>query len=150
MDRCFSRAALAAVLGLGALAGLAPAQGVRIVPEAAPAPVVVAGGVPVDGEMVVAGPEGADGDHSLPGHFPRLRHGLNKLGVACWTWHDSVGCGSLKADCTFIFGSCRVWYGEPCLPGPPPSPAAYYYQMKGYAGPGTGQPAPPKGCACQQ
>jgi len=33
----------------------------------------------------------------------------------CWTHHDDLGCSSLHAEHTFIFGSCREFYGEQCL-----------------------------------
>src|SRR5262249_27551296 len=32
---------------------------------------------------------------------------LRKYRLCCWSSHDSPGCGSFKAECTFIFGSCR-------------------------------------------
>jgi hypothetical protein len=38
----------------------------------------------------------------------------------CWSHHNRLGCGSANSDLTFIFGSCRTFFGEPCLPGPPP------------------------------
>jgi hypothetical protein len=51
---------------------------------------------------------------------------------ACWASIYTLGCGSLKQECTFIFGGCRSFYGEPCLNGPPVpvappgAPGAYY------------------------
>jgi len=46
----------------------------------------------------------------------------------CWSHHNYFGCGSLKSECTFIFGSCRAFFGEPCLQGPPPAfPGDYGY-----------------------
>ena len=41
---------------------------------------------------------------------------------SCWTHHNDVGCSSFKAECAFIFGSCRTFFGEPCRRGPPPLP----------------------------
>ena len=38
----------------------------------------------------------------------------------CWASPDSMGCGNLKTDFLFAFGSCRQWFGQPCLNGPPP------------------------------
>jgi len=37
----------------------------------------------------------------------------------CQTHHNDFGCGSGKADCVFIFGSCRAFWGDPCYKGPP-------------------------------
>lgn len=47
---------------------------------------------------------------------------LQRLGVGCWSHISSVGCSSLGSELTFIFGSCRAFYGEPCQHGPPPVP----------------------------
>jgi hypothetical protein len=40
----------------------------------------------------------------------------------CVAHHNSVGCGSFKAECAYIFGGCRLFYGEPCYKGPDPYP----------------------------
>jgi len=47
---------------------------------------------------------------------------LRALKPACWSHHNYFGCGNCKSECTFIFGSCRAFYGEPCLRGPQSSP----------------------------
>jgi hypothetical protein len=47
---------------------------------------------------------------------------LNNYGIGCWATHNTVGCTSLRAELTFIFGSCRAFFGEPCFQGPPPPP----------------------------
>jgi hypothetical protein len=54
-----------------------------------------------------------------PGFVHRMVHRL-----PCWCWADvnSAGCSSLKAECTFVFGSCRQFYGQPCYKGPAPVP----------------------------
>jgi hypothetical protein len=57
-------------------------------------------------------------------HHPILHWLRHPCG--CWATVDSVGCSSLKAECTFLFGSCRRFYGEPCLKGPPPIPGLPY------------------------
>jgi hypothetical protein len=49
-----------------------------------------------------------------------VRDWLGNLG--CWTHHNRFGCGSLHSEWTFIFGSCRAFFGDPCRKGPPPSP----------------------------
>jgi hypothetical protein len=38
----------------------------------------------------------------------------------CWASHFGFGCGSFRSDMRFIFGSCRSFYGEACMKGPPP------------------------------
>ena len=43
---------------------------------------------------------------------------LNRTGLACYTNRNSPGCSSLRNDLRFIFGSCRDFFGEPCLPHP--------------------------------
>jgi len=40
----------------------------------------------------------------------------------CWADFNGYSCGSLDSECKFIFGSCRTFFGEPCAPGPPPTP----------------------------
>lgn len=40
--------------------------------------------------------------------------------VGCWTTHNTLGCSSFCSEWTFIFGSCRAFYGEPCIKVPPP------------------------------
>lgn len=43
---------------------------------------------------------------------------LNRTGLACYTNQNSPGCSNLRRDLLFIFGSCRSFFGEPCLPHP--------------------------------
>ena len=50
----------------------------------------------------------------------------------CVSHHNSPGCGSLKAECAFLFGGCRLFYGEPCFKGP--SPYAGEGHKRGCAG----------------
>jgi hypothetical protein len=72
-----------------------------------------------------------------PGKVGPIHAFLHRYGVACWSHHNNPGCGSLKAEITYVFSSCRVWYGEPCFNGPPPDPAKPL-------GPDTGR----RGCGC--
>jgi hypothetical protein len=38
----------------------------------------------------------------------------------CYTHHNSdFKCGSWRSETTFIFGSCRAFFGDPCFDGPP-------------------------------
>jgi hypothetical protein len=39
--------------------------------------------------------------------------------LSCWSHPDCYCCGSLKSECSFIFGSCREFFNEPCLNAPP-------------------------------
>jgi hypothetical protein len=58
-------------------------------------------------------------------HHPALRRWLLRP-IGCWTTHQDYGCGNLKSECIFLFGSCRQFYGEPCLKEPPPLPPYPY------------------------
>jgi len=51
----------------------------------------------------------------LPAANPRL----NAQGYCCDSDLNWYGCGGLKAQVDFYFGSCRTFFGEPCLPNPP-------------------------------
>jgi hypothetical protein len=42
--------------------------------------------------------------------------------VLAWADHNDFGAGSLLSECTFVFGSCRMYYGEPIRKAPPPPP----------------------------
>jgi hypothetical protein len=46
---------------------------------------------------------------------------LQKHPVCCYANINTVGCSNLKAECDFVFGSCRRFYGDPCLKPPPKS-----------------------------
>lgn len=56
--------------------------------------------------------------------------------LACWSHHNKFGCGSFVADWNFVFGSCRSFFGEPCMPGRPPSPVLDNYDLRA------------RGCGC--
>jgi hypothetical protein len=58
-------------------------------------------------------------DPARPQLFKRL---LNKIGHCCYATINTPGCGNLKSDLTFIFGSCRQFWSDPCTPGPEPLP----------------------------
>ena len=103
------RPALVALLGLAALAGAARAQ---------------------DAETVNPVPKP---DKSYP-----ILHFLH-LPKPCWASHNGYSCGSFQSESVFIFGSCRAFFGEPCLNGPPPPPWD----------PEAGPPPPKAGCNCR-
>jgi len=44
---------------------------------------------------------------------------LQKHGWCCYSSSNTFTCGTCKSECRFIFGSCREFFGEPCLKGPP-------------------------------
>jgi hypothetical protein len=109
---------------------------------------------PVPAEMQVSAPaEEAPEGQVVPAGGTHLHSQiLNRLrSRCCWSHHNSYSCGSLKSECVFIFGSCRAWYGEPCVKGPPPIAAPPGYppltaQYYGTTVPGEGHPG---GCtAC--
>ena len=38
----------------------------------------------------------------------------------CYATHLGFGCSNFRSNMIFIFGSCRSFYGEACIKGPPP------------------------------
>jgi hypothetical protein len=58
---------------------------------------------------------------------PMMDH-LNHWGIGCEATHNTIGCTSCYAQLTFIFGSCRQFFGVPCQPAEPkPYPFAGKY-----------------------
>ncbi len=55
---------------------------------------------------------------------PILDRLQNHQMIGCWAHHNMFGCGSFHSECTFIFGSCRAFYGQQCLKQPPPDELA--------------------------
>jgi hypothetical protein len=138
-------------IGCGLVAGLACLPG-RVawgqeppaVPLPHPAPVVI----DHEGPILEAEPE------DLPAHpaaAPQRRHWyrpfenhpvcngiqnyMHAHGVACYADFNNPSCSSLCSELTFIFGSCRTFFGEPCLRRPDPD-AEFGYG--GYGQPGCG------------
>jgi hypothetical protein len=144
-QRWFVRAALAAVLGLGA-AGLARAQAPAPPPNLEPWAVIEYGsaGEPRQAPAPAAEAQAAhskglirDWLHNRPKPVQDHVHDtMHAHGVGCWSHFNAYTCSSWKSECTFIFGSCREFFGEPCLPGPPqpPMPPGYgpLYPPPGY------------------
>jgi len=143
----FARALLAAIVGAGVWAGLARAQDcpvpayhgptipymIQQAPVAfapAPAPATPPPFI-VEYHPQFQGPVWIPPDLFDEGPNPPRKHKW-----CCYATINSVGCGSLKAECTYIFGSCRKFYGEPCYPKPAGSSA--------YGGYGPGR----AGCSC--
>jgi hypothetical protein len=40
----------------------------------------------------------------------------------CYGHFNDYSCGSFRSEMTFLFGSCREFFGEACLKGPPVVP----------------------------
>jgi hypothetical protein len=59
-------------------------------------------------------------DSSTPTFRQRLKQVANKYGRCCSSDMNNPGCMGPRAELQFIFGSCRYWFGEPCLPPAPP------------------------------
>jgi hypothetical protein len=47
---------------------------------------------------------------------------FNNHGYGCYSTVGDCGCGSTASELTFIFGSCRAFFGEPCGTPPPHAP----------------------------
>jgi hypothetical protein len=84
--------------------------------------------VPPGQELIISAPlnvvngygyntAGAPAYHTAPANATHPN--LNKVGLHCNSHHHWFGCGNLHSEATFIFGSCRSFYGEPCEPKPP-------------------------------
>jgi hypothetical protein len=120
-----------AVVGLALLGCWAAAQEGPMVQVAPPAPVMVQEappapvmGVPAavpQGGCATCGGGGLGAGDAGAGH-KRPHPWLNRLGVCCWSHHFLPTCSSLRSEGQFIFGSCRAFFGEPCLPRPPMTP----------------------------
>jgi hypothetical protein len=63
--------------------------------------------------------------------------GQRERRIGCWATHFKFGCGSFRSDSVFIFGSCRAFFGEACMKGPP-SIYPQGYGPGGAAGNGQG------------
>jgi hypothetical protein len=139
MPRDLSRAILALVLGMGVLAGLIRAEPPAATPGAI-FPAQYLQPIPATEQPAETVLDEGCGGKSLRGRIlpwhPLHDWVQNHPSIGCFAHHNTLGCGSLNSECKFIFGSCRTFYGEPCLKGPPPSPFPPGY------GPG------PSGCNC--
>jgi hypothetical protein len=72
---------------------------------------------------------------------------LRWLNIGCYSDLHHVGCSSLGAQITYVFGSCHAFYHEPCMPWPCRTPAPIGWgQTYGHGGSGYGQ----GGCGCDR
>jgi hypothetical protein len=143
-QRWYVRAALAAILGLGAT-GLARPQAPATAPSPEPWAIIergAGGHPPIEPASMEAPGTPYKGPvrnwlHTRPKPVQDYVHDcMHSHGVDCWSHHNSYTCGSFKSEWTFVFGSCREFFGEPCLPGPPQPPMPPGYPPLN--GPGNG------------
>jgi hypothetical protein len=134
------------VLAFGVLVGTISAQEGESGGPYGPRP--PEGGIPVTGRDYVvsltsSNRPGTFAGAELAGPRQPIRDCLRSLNFCCWSHHDCVGCSSAKAECAFIFGSCRTYFSEPCWKGPPALPAPFTdYNNNNYgtfASPGFGR-----------
>jgi hypothetical protein len=121
--RQLEKIALAVLVSLGVGAGFCRAQSAY----APPPPMANANVMPAT-KPATAGAGVVDTpveEGSLPHHSGPVRDALGShLPLGCWTHHNMFGCGSLRSETTFIFGSCRAFFGQQCLKEPPPDALA--------------------------
>lgn len=48
-----------------------------------------------------------------------LQRLLNSHGMACASNFNNLGCGNFCSEFKFVFGSCRTFFGQSCIPNPP-------------------------------
>jgi hypothetical protein len=77
--------------------------------------------------------------HPNPNKAHPVLHFLHIPTPCCWASHNGYSCSSFQSENIFLFGSCRAFFGEPCLNGPPPPPWD----------PESGPPPPKAGCNCR-
>jgi hypothetical protein len=110
----FRRAVLALGVGLAVITGLVRAQE----PRPLPAPGGTAPSAPAP-TMAVTADTSLDSLPHAPAKHSRLHDCLHRHGLHCTSNERGLGCGSWKSDCKFVFGSCREFFGEECIPQPP-------------------------------
>jgi hypothetical protein len=129
------RAAAAVVVGMTLVVGAAGAQEfVGPPPDEALAPVPAPRALP-DGKWFPYAPIELGATLPPPPRQP-IEKWLRKCNIHCWSCLNCPGCGNCKTECTFIFGSCHAFYGQPCQPPP------------GSAWPSCGRCPPGNGCNC--
>ena len=98
------RLGLSFIVGLGCWFGKVQAQ------EPADSKVVQTRGILSAGRGVLQPSANPDGS---------MRDFFHRHGYGCGQHLDWYGCGGWHAQNTFVFGSCRTFFGEPCLPQQP-------------------------------
>jgi hypothetical protein len=90
---------------------------------------------------------GVEQPNALPHHFGPVATCIHKVrehifGPKCWAHHNYNSCGSCRSEFNFVFGSCRTFFGEACVPDPPPGTFEPQYSQPLF-GPGRGPGIPP-------
>src|SRR5947209_13372277 len=103
-----------------------------------------AGAAPADQDPQTVRP------HLLDPHQPHpvLKALHVPVPLGCWASHNGYSCGSAKSECIFVFGSCRQFFGEPCLKGPPPPPWSPEANLPQNANGPLDGAGPRRGCNC--
>jgi hypothetical protein len=85
--------------------------------ETVPAPKASAPAITVPAVVVNAGPAV---DVTPPPVSPRpLQRLLNSHGMGCASNFNNLGCGNFCSEFKFVFGSCRTFFGQSCIPNSP-------------------------------
>jgi hypothetical protein len=143
MKHWLGRMVWASLLGMGVMAGLARGQETVPVPSLPPGTTAIplnastippgTGVVPLSPQLHAPGMGGPPAGYAQPdpGVYNWPRHGerhriWSQPPIGCATHHNRFSCGTLQSELRFLFGSCRAFFGEPCLkrPQPIPSPTA--------------------------
>lgn len=113
------------VLPLLLLAGSVDAQSPAN-PRATPAPVPLDPNAQAGANYPAGGYAPGPANHAQQPQKSRWRQFCDRVWghCDCQATHNEYGCGSFKADCVFVFGSCRAFWGEQCRQ---PPPRAYDY-----------------------
>jgi hypothetical protein len=156
MRRWFLYLRIVLVAVLGFYVGTLRAQERETVPDAYRAAPILAGPAPIPWAWAFH-PDGTAGRQPDWQVLPSPDHRAEKhpgpvctwlRGLGCWSHHNCYCCGSFYSEWVFVFGSCKEFFGEPCLKAPPPMLLPPGYPSDGGAGgaggtggaPGIGTP----------
>jgi hypothetical protein len=78
---------------------------------AQPAPLPAAPATTLVGEDAAPAPD--------PSRNRPVQKVLNSHGMGCASNFNQLGCGNLCSQLTFMFGSCRTFFSQTCVPNPP-------------------------------
>ena len=110
MNSQMSRLGLSFILGLGCWLGTIEAQ------EPAEAPVSAEATEAAPQRSFTLGQPIRNLAHATGGAVQATNDFLHRHGYLCGQHLDWYGCGGWRAQNTFVLGSCRTFFGEPCLP----------------------------------
>ncbi len=121
MSRWLLRVGLAVVLGT--VAGQAKAQQPGtiqpVVHEMGQAPIVAQPAGQYSSAPCATCGQGGDPSAKPAKQENFVNKCLHSVGLNCAASHNTVGCGSCYGHYIFVFGSCRQFFGEPCIPWGP-------------------------------